>query len=129
VDFQTLPYPGFPTDLQAPFTSILSISSGDSIITENIFEHRFAHIPELVRLGADIAIDGRTAVIRGVKKLSGAKVMSSDLRNSAALILAGLAAENTTEVYRIYHLDRGYERMETKLSAMGADIERTRQDD
>ena len=128
-DFQTLPYPGFPTDLQAPFTSFLSLASGTSIVTENIFEQRFAHIPELVRLGADIAIDGRTAVIRGVKKLSGAKVMSSDLRNSAALILAGLAAENTTEVYRIYHLDRGYERIENKLSAMGADIERARQDD
>ncbi|MBN1881558.1 MAG: UDP-N-acetylglucosamine 1-carboxyvinyltransferase [Deltaproteobacteria bacterium] len=128
-DFQTLPYPGFPTDLQAPFTSFLSLASGTSIITENIFEQRFAHIPELVRLGADISIDGRTAVIRGVKKLSGAKVMSSDLRNSAALILAGLAAENTTEVYRIYHLDRGYERIEKKLSSMGADIERTRQDD
>jgi UDP-N-acetylglucosamine 1-carboxyvinyltransferase len=128
-DFQTLPYPGFPTDLQAPFTSFLSLASGTSIVTENIFEQRFAHIPELVRLGADIAIDGRTAVIRGVKKLSGAKVMSSDLRNSAALILAGLAAENTTEVYRIYHLDRGYERIEHKLSAMGADIERARQDD
>lgn len=128
-DFHTLPYPGFPTDLQAPFTSFLSLASGTSIVTENIFEQRFAHIPELVRLGADISIDGRTAVIRGVKKLSGAKVMSSDLRNSAALILAGLAAENTTEVYRIYHLDRGYERMEEKLSAMGAKIERTRQDD
>lgn len=128
-DMKTLPYPGFPTDLQAPFTSLMTIASGTSIITDTVFESRFAHVPELVRLGADITIDGRSAVVRGVDGLSGAKVMSSDLRNSAALVLAGLAAENSTEVYRLYHLDRGYERMEEKLRGLGAKIRRGKQDD
>jgi UDP-N-acetylglucosamine 1-carboxyvinyltransferase len=129
IDVKTLPYPGFPTDLQAPVTSLLTIADGTSTITETIFDKRFAHIAELIRLGADITIDGTTAVIRGAKGLLGAQVMSSDLRNSAALILAGLAARGTTEVYRIYHLDRGYERMEVKLAALGADIRRAPQDD
>jgi UDP-N-acetylglucosamine 1-carboxyvinyltransferase len=129
VDVKTLPYPGFPTDLQAPITSLLTVAKGTSIITETIFEKRFAHVPELIRLGADIAIDGRSAVIKGTEGLLGAPVMSSDLRNSAALILAGLAAAGTTEVYRIYHLDRGYERIEQKLAGLGARIRRARQDD
>jgi UDP-N-acetylglucosamine 1-carboxyvinyltransferase len=126
---KTLPYPGFPTDLQAPITSLLTIAEGTSIITETIFEKRFAHVAELIRLGASITIDGRSAVIKGAARLFGAPVMSSDLRNSAALIIAGLAASGTTEVYRIYHLDRGYERMEQKLTALGADIGRAPQDD
>ena len=129
IDVKTLPYPGFPTDLQAPITSLLTIAGGTSIITETIFEKRFAHIPELIRLGADIAIDGRSAVVKGARQLLGAPVMSSDLRNSAALIIAGLAAKGTTEVYRIYHLDRGYERMEQKLEGLGARIRRAPQDD
>ncbi len=128
VDIKTLPYPGFPTDLQAPITSLLTLGKGTSIITETIFEKRFAHVPELIRLGADITIDGGSAVIKGAKGLLGAPVMSSDLRNSAALIIAGLAAEGTTEVYRIYHLDRGYERMEEKLTRLGAEIRRAPQD-
>lgn len=127
-DIKTLPYPGFPTDLQAPVTSLLTLAGGTSIITETIFEKRFAHVAELIRLGADITIDGRSAVIKGAKELLGAPVMSSDLRNSAALIIAGLAAKGTTEVYRIYHLDRGYERMEDKLARLGADIRRAPQD-
>lgn len=129
VDIETLPYPGFPTDLQAPITSLLTIAEGTSIISETIFEKRFAHVPELIRLGADITIDGRSAIIKGTRGLLGAPVMSSDLRNSAALIIAGLAAEGRTEVYRIYHLDRGYERMEEKLACLGADIRRAPQDD
>jgi len=126
---KTLPYPGFPTDLQAPFTTIMTTADGTSIITETIFDKRFAHVPELVRLGADINIDGRSAIVRGVKKLSGTRVMSSDLRNSASLILAGLAASGTTEVYRIYHLDRGYERFEDKLISLGACMSRAKQND
>jgi UDP-N-acetylglucosamine 1-carboxyvinyltransferase len=128
-DVKTLPYPGFPTDLQAPITSLLTIADGTSTITETIFDKRFAHVAELIRLGADITIDGPTAVIKGAKGLLGAPVMSSDLRNSAALIIAGLAATGTTEVYRIYHLDRGYECMEEKLTRLGADIRRAPQDD
>jgi UDP-N-acetylglucosamine 1-carboxyvinyltransferase len=128
VDIETLPYPGFPTDLQAPITSLLTLGKGTSTITETIFEKRFAHVPELIRLGAEITIDGGSAVIKGTNELLGAPVMSSDLRNSAALIIAGLAAKGTTEVYRIYHLDRGYERMEEKLTRLGADIRRAPQD-
>jgi UDP-N-acetylglucosamine 1-carboxyvinyltransferase len=128
-NLKTLPYPGFPTDLQAPFTALMTLSDGRSKIRDTIFEKRFAHIPELIRLGADITIKGKKIVVRGVKGLSGAKVMSSDLRNSASLVLAGLAAKNTTEVYRIYHLDRGYERMEEKLKKLGARIKRGIQDD
>ncbi len=128
-DIKTLPYPGFPTDLQAPITSLLTVASGTSIITETIFEKRFAHVAELIRLGANITIDGRSAVIKGTDALFGAPVMSSDLRNSAALVIAGLAAAGSTEVYRIYHLDRGYEHMEQKLANLGADIRRAPQDD
>lgn len=124
VDITTAPHPGFATDLQAQFTAFMSLSGDTSIITETIFENRFMHVPELVRMGADITLDGGTAVVKGVEKLKGAPVMATDLRASASLVLAGLAAEGTTEVRRIYHLDRGYERIEEKLSACGADIMR-----
>ncbi len=123
-DVSTAPYPGFPTDLQAQFCSLLSVAEGTSTVTENIFESRFLHCVELNRMGASIDVAGNMAVIRGVKRLSGAQVMASDLRASAALVLAGLAAEGKTEVLRIYHLDRGYERLEQKLAALGARIER-----
>ncbi|MGD9764572.1 MAG: UDP-N-acetylglucosamine 1-carboxyvinyltransferase [Candidatus Binatia bacterium] len=124
VDVQTLPYPGFPTDLQAQMMALAAIADGSSAIVETIFENRFMHALELARLGADISIDGHTAVVRGVHALSGAPVMATDLRASVSLVLAGLAARNTTEVRRVYHLDRGYERLEAKLSQLGADIER-----
>lgn len=120
----TLPYPGFATDLQAQFMALMCFSEGTSIITETIFENRFQHAPELKRLGADITIEGPTAVVKGVKKLIGAPVMATDLRASASLILAALAAEGTTEVNRIYHIDRGYERIEEKLVSLGANIKR-----
>lgn len=123
-DITTLQYPGFPTDMQAQFMTLMTLVRGLSIITEKIFPERFMHIPELLRMAADISLESATAVIRGVRRLSGAPVMASDLRASAALILAGLAAEGTTEVNRIYHLDRGYEKMTEKLSALGADIKR-----
>lgn len=124
VDVKTLPYPGFPTDMQAQFMSLMSIAGGTSVINETIFENRFTHVAELRRMGADIVIEGRSAVVKGVPKLSGAPVMATDLRASASLILAGLAAEGQTVVSRIYHLDRGYESIEKKLSALGADIKR-----
>ncbi|MFO7676058.1 MAG: UDP-N-acetylglucosamine 1-carboxyvinyltransferase [bacterium] len=120
----TAPYPGFPTDLQAQFTALLTVAKGTSVVTENIFEARFLHAMELQRLGAAIEVTGNVAVIRGRERLSGAQVMASDLRASAALVLAGLVAEGETEVLRIYHLDRGYERIEDKLGALGARIER-----
>ncbi|HDQ99821.1 MAG TPA: UDP-N-acetylglucosamine 1-carboxyvinyltransferase [candidate division WOR-3 bacterium] len=120
----TAPYPGFPTDIQAQFTALLAVADGTSVVTENIFEARFLHTMELARMGADIQVSGSVAVIRGVPRLSGAQVMASDLRASAALVLAGLVAEGETEVRRIYHLDRGYERLESKLGALGARIER-----
>jgi UDP-N-acetylglucosamine 1-carboxyvinyltransferase len=120
----TAPYPGFATDLQAQFTALLALGHGTSVVTENVFEARFLHALELNRMGAKIDINGRTAVVQGVEKLSGAQVMASDLRASAALVLAGLAAEGETEVQRIYHLDRGYESLEQKLGAVGAKIER-----
>ncbi|MEO2065381.1 MAG: UDP-N-acetylglucosamine 1-carboxyvinyltransferase [Desulfurobacteriaceae bacterium] len=123
-DITTAPYPGFPTDMQAQFMAAMCLAEGVSVIKETIFENRFMHALELKRLGADLKIDGNTVVVKGVKKLSGAKVTATDLRASASLVIAGLAAENTTEVYRIYHLDRGYERMEEKLKALGAEIER-----
>ncbi|MGZ3428460.1 MAG: UDP-N-acetylglucosamine 1-carboxyvinyltransferase [Polyangia bacterium] len=126
VDITTQPYPGFPTDMQAQFMSLATRARGQSVITETIFENRYMHVSELARMGADIHVDGRTAVIRGVKKLTGAKVMASDLRASAALILAGLVAEGTTEVLRVYHLDRGYERIEKKLQKLGADVKRAK---
>jgi UDP-N-acetylglucosamine 1-carboxyvinyltransferase len=122
----TAPYPGFPTDLQAQFAALLSIAQGTSVVTENVFEARFLHASELDRMGARIAINGRAAVIEGVEKLSAAQVMASDLRASAALVLAGLVAEGRTEILRIYHLDRGYEKLEEKLGSVGASIERVR---
>ena len=121
-DIATEPYPGFPTDIQAQWMALMTLASGDSIIKENIWENRFMHVLELARMGAEIKIDGNTAVITGVKKLSGASVMASDLRASAALILAGLAASGETQIRRIYHLERGYENLDAKLSALGADI-------
>ena len=129
VDIITLPYPGFPTDLQAQMCALMSITEGISIITEKIYPNRFMHIPELQRMGADIAIEGSSAIIKGPRHFSGAPVMASDLRASAALILAGLAGKNTTWIQRIYHLDRGYESFETKLSALGAKIERLSEKD
>ena len=125
VDISTAPHPGFATDLQAQFMALMSVASGTSIISETIFENRFMHVPELARMGADITVDGGTAVVKGVSRLKGAPVMATDLRASASLVLAGLAAEDVTEVRRIYHLDRGYEGIEAKLKACGARIERT----
>ncbi|WKZ32442.1 MAG: UDP-N-acetylglucosamine 1-carboxyvinyltransferase [Thermodesulfobacteriota bacterium] len=124
VDVKTLPYPGFPTDMQAQVMAMMAVASGLSVITETVFENRFMHVGELKRMGADITIDGRSAVVKGVKRLSGAPLMATDLRASASLILAGLVADGLTEVSRIYHLDRGYEKIEEKLMALGADIER-----
>jgi UDP-N-acetylglucosamine 1-carboxyvinyltransferase len=127
VNIKTRPYPGFPTDMQAQFMALMCIADGASVISENIFENRFMHVAELLRFGADITIEGSIATVKGVKRLSGAPVMATDLRASASLILAGLAAENTTEVSRIYHLDRGYEAIEKKLAGLGADIERVKE--
>lgn len=124
VNIKTLPFPGFPTDLQAQFMALMSIAKGTSIITETIFENRFMHVAELKRLNADIEINGNTAIVKGVSKLIGAPVMATDLRASAALVLAGLCAEGTTHIKRIYHLDRGYERIEEKLKNLNADIHR-----
>ena len=121
---QLLPYPGFPTDLQAQMMVLMSVADGVSVITETIFENRFMHAQEFDRMGADIQLEGNRAVVRGVKELSGAPVMATDLRASVSLILAGLVANGTTEVSRVYHLDRGYERIEQKLSNLGAAIER-----
>ena len=122
VNIKTRPYPGFPTDMQAQFMALMCLADGASVISENIFENRFMHVAELLRFGADILIEGNTATVKGVRRLSGAPVMATDLRASASLVLCGLAAENTTEVKRIYHLDRGYERLEEKLRHLGADI-------
>jgi UDP-N-acetylglucosamine 1-carboxyvinyltransferase len=120
----TAPYPGFATDMQAQFMAMLCMADGASVLTETIFENRYMHVPELARMGADIAVRGRSAVVRGVPELNGAPVMATDLRASMSLIIAGLAAKGETQVQRVYHLDRGYERLEEKLSAVGADIER-----
>jgi len=125
VDMTTAPHPGFATDLQAQFMALMSMASGTSIITETIFENRFMHVPELIRMGANINVDGGISVIKGVKSLKGAPVMATDLRASASLVIAALAAEGTTEIQRIYHLDRGYEKIEDKLNLVGADIVRT----
>jgi UDP-N-acetylglucosamine 1-carboxyvinyltransferase len=122
VDLMTEPFPGFPTDMQAQFMSLMCLADGASMITESIFENRFMHVPELLRMGADINVHGSSAIVRGVKSLSGAPVMATDLRASVSLILAGLAAEGETIVNRVYHLDRGYERIEAKLAACGAKI-------
>ncbi len=126
VNIKTQPHPGFPTDMQAQFMALMSIADGTSVITESVFENRFMHVCELQRLGADITIEGKSATVRGIKELVGAPVMATDLRASACLVLAGLAAENTTEVSRIYHLDRGYERIEEKFRLLGAHIERVK---
>ena len=126
IDVTTLPYPGFPTDLQAQMMVLMSVADGVSVITETIFENRFMHAQELDRMGADIRLEGNRAVVRGVKQLSGAPVMATDLRASVSLILAGLVANGMTEVSRVYHLDRGYEHIEKKLSALGAAIQRIR---
>ncbi|MDA0239413.1 MAG: UDP-N-acetylglucosamine 1-carboxyvinyltransferase [Proteobacteria bacterium] len=124
VDILTEPYPGFPTDMQAQLMALMATAEGASMITESIFENRFMHVPELCRMGADINVHGASAIVRGVGHLSGAPLMATDLRASVSLVLAGLAAEGETLVSRVYHLDRGYERLEEKLSACGADIER-----
>jgi UDP-N-acetylglucosamine 1-carboxyvinyltransferase len=126
VDVKTSPHPGFPTDMQAQLMVLMAVASGKAVISENVFENRFMHVLELQRMGADISIQGPMAVVKGVKQLSGAPVMATDLRASASLILAGLRAEGRTEVQRVYHLDRGYERLEKKLKALGADIRRIR---
>ncbi len=126
VDVTTAPYPGFATDFQAQFMALMTTAVGTSVITETIFENRFLHAQELKRMGADIRIEGHSAVVKGVKKLSGAPLMASDLRASAALILAGLAAKGITEVHRVYHIDRGYEGIEKKLRRLGARIKRVK---
>jgi UDP-N-acetylglucosamine 1-carboxyvinyltransferase len=123
-DVTTAPYPGFPTDLQAQIMALLTVADGTSVIREKIFENRFMHVPELARMGAQVRIDGDTATVRGVEKLKGAPVMATDLRASVSLVLAGLAAEGETLVSRVYHLDRGFDRLEEKLSRVGADISR-----
>ncbi len=124
VDIKTMSYPGFPTDMQAQFMALMSVSDGTSLITENIFENRFMHVAEMRRMGADIKVKGATATVKGVKSLKGAPVMATDLRASASLVLAALAAENTTVVDRVYHLDRGYEKLDDKLNKLGARIRR-----
>jgi UDP-N-acetylglucosamine 1-carboxyvinyltransferase len=124
IDVQTLPYPGFPTDMQAQFMALMAIAEGGSIITENVFENRFMFADELSRMGADIRIEGHHALVKGVSRLSGAPVRSTDLRGGAALVLAALAAEGDTEVSDIFHIDRGYERFTEKLAALGADVVR-----
>ena len=124
VNIKTSTYPNFPTDMQAQFTALNAIADGSSTITENIFENRFMHIPELARMGADLTLEGNTVVCKGVKSLTGAHLMATDLRASASLVLAGLAAKGTTTIERVYHLDRGYETIEEKLKLLGAQIER-----
>jgi UDP-N-acetylglucosamine 1-carboxyvinyltransferase len=123
-DVRTLPHPGFPTDMQAQYMVLMTQAQGAATITETIFENRFMHVAELDRMGADVRIEGRTAVVRGPTPLSGAQVMATDLRASACLVLAGLAASGETLVDRVYHLDRGYHRIDEKLRGLGADIER-----
>ncbi|MDR3590089.1 MAG: UDP-N-acetylglucosamine 1-carboxyvinyltransferase [Negativicutes bacterium] len=128
VDIKTLPYPGFATDLQAPMLAMLTVAKGTSIITETIFENRFKHVDELTRMGAKIKVEGRTAIIRGVPKLTGAIVAALDLRAGAALVLAALAAEGVSEIEHVFHIDRGYEGLERRLQSLGAKIERYRSD-
>jgi UDP-N-acetylglucosamine 1-carboxyvinyltransferase len=127
VDVVTAPFPGFPTDLQAQFMALMTIAEGTSIIRETIFENRFMHVPELGRLGADIRVHGDVATVRGVARLKGAPVMATDLRASVSLVLAGLVADGETVVNRVYHLDRGFDRLEEKLSAVGADVVREKE--
>ncbi len=124
VDVITMPYPGFPTDMQAQMMALMTVTPGISVITEKVFPGRFMHVSEMGRLGADVALEGSSAIVKGVGQLSGAPVMASDLRASAALVLAGLIAEGETEVNRIYHVDRGYEQIDKKLRQLGARIER-----
>jgi len=127
LDLATAPYPGFPTDMQAQMCALLSTTGGTSVITENVFPQRYMHIAELKRMGAQVEIEGATAVIQGVDRLTGAPVMASDLRASAALVLAGLKADGITDIRRVYHIDRGYEHLDEKLSALGAHIERVKE--
>jgi len=124
VDVMTEPFPGFPTDLQAQMMALMTMADGAAMITETIFENRFMHVPELCRMGANINVHGASAMARGVSQLTGAPVMATDLRASVSLVLAGLGAEGETVINRVYHLDRGYERLEDKLAACGAEIER-----
>jgi UDP-N-acetylglucosamine 1-carboxyvinyltransferase len=126
VDVMTQPYPGFPTDMQAQMMGLLSVAEGASMITETIFENRFMHVPELTRMGARINVHGSSAMVRGVEELNGAEVMATDLRASVSLVIAALAAKGDTTINRVYHLDRGYECLEEKLAACGAEIERVR---
>jgi UDP-N-acetylglucosamine 1-carboxyvinyltransferase len=126
VSIRTAPYPAFPTDMQAQFMAINAVAEGTAIIRETIFENRFMHAVELIRLGADIRIDGNTAFVKGVAKLDGATVMATDLRASASLVIAGLVAQGETLIERIYHLDRGYEGLEQKLAALGARVQRVK---
>ena len=126
ITLSTAPYPGFATDMQAQLMALLCRADGASVLTETIFENRYMHVQELQRLGADIQVEGKVALITGVPRLSGATVMATDLRASASLVIAGLVADGETTVDRIYHLDRGYDRMENKLRALGADIERVK---
>ncbi len=128
VDVKTLPYPGFATDLQAQFMAAMCVAKGSSVISETVFENRFQHVPELDRMGAEIRIEGSSAIVHGGRRLSGAHVMATDLRASASLVIAGLAAEGETHVHRVYHLDRGYERIEEKLRGVGANIVRAKDD-
>jgi len=127
VEMTTQPYPGFPTDIQAQLMAMLAIGDGMSVITERIFPDRFLHVGELNRMGARVRKEGPTAIIQGVKEMQGASVMASDLRASAALVLAGMVARGTTRIDRVYHIDRGYEKIEQKLAAVGADIERVKE--
>lgn len=126
VNITTAPHPAFPTDMQAQFVAMNAVAQGSGLVTENIFENRFMHVPELQRMGADIELQGNSALCKGVKRLTGAQVMATDLRASASLVIAGLVAEGETQVQRIYHLDRGYEHIEEKLSGLGANIKRVR---
>jgi len=125
-DVSTQPFPGFPTDMQAQFMVLMTRARGQSVLSETIFENRFMHVPELARMGADIVVEGRTAIVRGPTRLAGATVMATDLRASACLVLAGLIARGKTEILRIYHLDRGYDRLDKKLRALGADVRRAK---
>jgi UDP-N-acetylglucosamine 1-carboxyvinyltransferase len=127
VDARTQPHPGFPTDMQAQYMALVTQATGSAVITETIFENRFMHVPELNRMGADISIDGHSAIVRGPRRLGGAKVMATDLRASASRVLAGLAAEGETVIDRLYHLDRGYESLVEKLGGAGARVERFRE--
>jgi UDP-N-acetylglucosamine 1-carboxyvinyltransferase len=129
IDVVTAIYPGFPTDMQAQWIALMSVAGGSSVVTDTIYQDRFKHVPELIRLGADIELKQNSAIIRGVRTLTGTTVMSTDLRASASLLLAGLIAEGTTEVLRVYHIDRGYEQIEKKLRGLGAAIERVSGDE